>query len=303
MTTVLAVPGVGNIPLDAAFARSGIGGLQASVEALLGVAMAEVAVVGPDGWADLLTPLGTLEVANPDDVKVPGPGGEKVVRFPKGAVTLAPADVAPYLETLSPGENDLNRLVRHQAFWDAWLRKVGTSADPAVVPGESTTGLGRFVRALAAGRVDMAPLPVTSASIPDSDLAVYLPVEDQVTALVARLVPFPVGAPPGVRPRIRLLDGTGTLDHGLGAVPIVVSAGGQVDQIGNADPFGATVTQLTYSEDARLPEVQRLQAALGVGEIVKVPSGQTAIDVTITLGADYGAQPPPSLAPVTTAVR
>jgi hypothetical protein len=143
----------------------------------------------------------------------------------------------------------------------------------------------------------------TYQPIPGSDLAVYIPIPDQVTSLVARLVPFPIGAPPGARPRVRLLDGVGTLDHGLGAVANVVAAGGQVDQIGNADPFGVPVTQLVYSDDARLPEVTALQAALGVGEIVKVPSGQTAIDVTITLGADYAAQPPPTLVPVTTVVR
>jgi len=303
MTTVLELPGVGSIPLDAAFERAGLEGLQKSVEGVLGVGMAEVAVVDPEGWADLVAPLGTLDVENPDDVRVVGPQGTRTVVFPAGTVTLTPDQVAPYLETVSPGENGLNLLVRQQAFWSAWLQAVGASADPAVVPGESASGLGRFVRELAEDRVDMAPLPLTSALIPGSDLAVYLPVTEQVTSLVARLVPFPIGAPPGARPRVRLLDGTGALDHGLGAVANVVAAGGQVDQIGNAEEFGQAVTRFTYSDDARLPEVERLLAGIGVGEIVKVPSGQTAIDVTITLGADYGAQPPPSLAPVTTAVR
>jgi hypothetical protein len=303
MTTVLELAGIGNIPLDAAAARAGLEGLQKAVEGVLGVGMAEVAVVDPQGWADLVAPLGSLEVENPDDVKVAGPGGEKTILFPKGTITLTPADVPVYLETLSPGENDLNRLVRHQAFWEAWLRKVGTSDDPAVVPGESSSGLGRFVRELATDRVDMGPLPVKGASIPGSDLAVYLPVDEQVTSLVAKVVPFPIGAPPGARPRVRLLDGTGTLDHGLGAVGTVVAAGGQVDQIGNADAFGAAVTTFQYSDDARLPEVERLQAAFGVGEIVKMGSELPAIDVTVILGADYAAQPPPTLAPVTTAVR
>lgn len=303
MTTVLQVPGVGNVPLDAAFERAGLEGLQKSVEGVLGVGMAEIAVVDPEGWADLVAPLGTLDVENLDDVRVSAPDGTRTVVFPTGTITLTPDQVAPYLETVSPGENGLNLLVRQQAFWDAWLRAVGTSTDAGVVPGESTSGLGRFVRELAADRVDMVPLPVTSASIPGSDLAVYLPVTEQVTSLVARLVPFPIGAPPGARPRVRLLDGTGTLDHGLGAVANVVAAGGQVDQIGNAEELGQTVTRFTYSDDARLPEIERLRAGIGVGEIVKVPSGQTAIDVTITLGADYAAQPPPSLAPLTTTVR
>ncbi len=302
-TTVLAVPGVGNVPLDAAFERAGIDGLQKAVEGLLAVGMDQVAVVDPDGWADLVTPLGSVEVTNPDDVKVIGAGGARVVRFAKGAIAIGPDDVAPYLATVSPGENGVNQLVRQQAFWEAWLRAVAASPDPAVVPGETTSGLGSFVRALAADRVEMAPLPVTSASIPGSDLAVYLPVPEQVGVLVARLIPFPVGAPPGARPRVRVLDGAGTLDHGLGAVGSVVAAGGQVDQIGNADEFGHATTELVYSDDAQLEDVDRLRAAIGIGELVKVPQGQTAIDVTITLGADYAAQPPPSLAPVTTAVR
>lgn len=303
MTTVLELAGIGNIPLDAAAERAGLEGLQKAVEGVLGVGMGEVAAIDPQGWADLLAPLGTLDVENPDDVSVAGENGEKVIVFPKGTITLTPAEVAAYLETLSPGENDLNRLVRHQAFWEAWLRQVGTSPDPGIVPGESASGLGRFIRELASDRVDMAPLPVRSAMIPGSDLAVYLPVADQVTSLVARLVPFPIGAPPGARPRVRLLDGAGSLDHGLGAVGAVVAAGGQVDQIGNADTFDVAVTTFEYSDEARLPEVERLRSGIGVGDIVKVPPGQTAIDVTIVLGADYRARTPPSSAPVTTAVR
>ncbi len=97
--------------------------------------------------------------------------------------------------------------------------------------------------------------------------------------------------------------GQQSVDHGLGAVGNVVAAGGQVDQIGNADAFGAATTTFQYSDDARLPEVERLRAGIGVGEIVKMSSELPAIDVTIILGADYAAQPPPSLAPVTTAVR
>ena len=56
MTTVLELPGIGNIPLDAAAARAGLDGLQKAVEGVLGVGMAEVAVVDPQGWADLRRP-------------------------------------------------------------------------------------------------------------------------------------------------------------------------------------------------------------------------------------------------------
>lgn len=304
MTTVLELADLGMIPLNAAAAR-GVDALRTGVEGVLGAGMDEVQIVSPQQWADLATPVGPLTIDNPDAVTVAEPDAEgktvERILFAKGTITVAPAEVAAYLATTSPGENDLNRLVRHKAFWDAWLRKVGASNDPAVVPGEVETGLGRFVRALGRDRVEKFPLPVQGAGIPGTTATVYVPIEAQVRSLVARLVPFPVGAPPGARPRLRVLDGTGKLDHGLRAVGLLVEGGGQIDQIGNARSFDVAATELVYYDEARRAEVERLRDALGLGTLVKGTDLSGAVDVTVTLGADFLAAPVKPLAPVSTA--
>jgi len=280
--------------------KTGIDGLQKAVEGIFGAGMTETRAVSPQQWADLVAPVGTIALVNPDDVFVTDANGQKKVLFPKGQLTLEPKDVAAYLATTSPGESDLNRLVRQKVFWEAYLRKVSASDDPNVVPGEKDSGLGRFIRALANDRVEMFPVPVKRVAIPGSTAELYVPVKDQVSSLVARLIPFPIGAPPGARPRVRLLDGTGKLEHGLAAAPLVVEGGGQIDQIGNGPSLDNPVTQLIYYDDAQKDAVTGLQKALGVGDVVKGTSAGSAVDVTIILGKDYLAQPKRDLTPVST---
>lgn len=302
MNTVLDLPDIGKIPLSKAYESGGIQGLQTAVEGVVGTGMSAVQVVGPQQWADLVGPVGPLTIENPDKVTVLDESGQEKVVFPTGTITVPASDVASYLGTTSPGESDLNRLVRHKAFWEAWLAKVGASTDANVVPGEVNSGLGMFVRKLATDRVQTFPLPVQGAGIPGSDAAVYFPVAEQVQSLVARLVPYPVGAPPGARPRIKILDGTGKLEHGLKAAPLLVEANGQIDQIGNATNFDVKTTTFEYYDDARRADVEKLQQELGVGQVVKATGDAThPVDVTITLGADFLAAPPRQLAPVSTA--
>jgi hypothetical protein len=295
MTTIVDLGDVGKPPMSVVADKQGLEGLQKAVEGVLRAGMQEVAVVTPAQWADLVAPVGALSFTNPDDVTVLTEANQKQVIFAKGNLTLEPKDVGAYLATSSPGESDLNRLVRQKAFWGAWLRKVGTSDVENVVPGERDSGLGRFVRALATDRVEQYPLPVQSAAIPGTDTTLFVPVDDQVRPLVAKLVPFPIGAPPGARPRVRLLDGVGSLDHGLKAAPLIVEGGGQIDQIGNADTFDVPKTQLIYGDDARRADAESLQRSLGVGEIVKGASAGTTTDVTVVLGKDFAALPPRSL--------
>jgi hypothetical protein len=72
---------------------------------------------------------------------------------------------------------------------------------------------------------------------------VYVPIKDQVSSLVARLVPFPIGAPPGDRRPARRHRQARPRPAG----GPVVEGGGQVDQIGNAPAFGQATTTLTYT--------------------------------------------------------
>jgi hypothetical protein len=100
------------------------------------------------------------------------------------------------------------------------------------------------------------------------------------------VVPFPV-AGEGRRLKIRLLDGTGTLQHGLDAAAALAGAGGQIDQIGNADSFGVPRTRLELADQSHRDAVDALAAALGVGEVVKATNSDGDVDVVVTLGQDY----------------
>jgi hypothetical protein len=218
-----------------------------------------------------------LTVNSPDPVV--DPTGRVV--FPQGTIQLAAADVAAYLSVQARNESDLARLVRVEAFWEAWLSAVGTAGVTAL-PLPSDQGLGLFVGTLGSEAVRFEILPVTPESGPGGD--VYLPIETEVTEVVGELVPFPRGAP-GMRPTVRVLDGTGELDHGVDAAVVLGASGAQVEVIGNATDFGVSSTEITYYDPAMADEAERLREALGVGAVSKSDQ-KSAIDIMVVLGAD-----------------
>ncbi len=297
MNTVLQVPGVGPVRVDEAYKRGGVDGVKLTIEGLLGAGMQESVVVDDKRWADLTAPLAPIPVTNRDPVVSPTTGR---TLFAKGPLELAPQQVGPYLGTTGANDDDYNRLLRNQDFWEAWLAKIAAAPnDAAAVPGESDTGFGRFVRKLADSQVSVQTLPLQKVNLPDGQ-SVSAPVEADVQALVAQMIPFPVSPIPGARLRVRILDGTGTLSHGVNAAPLLVKGGGQIDAVGNAMRFDYATTQLVYHDDAQRPAVEKLRAALGVGELVKTERGNDNADVTVILGKDFAASPAASKSSVIT---
>ncbi len=302
-STVMGVPGAGNVPLSIVYATGGVDVLREGLQGILGIGLSDVEVIEPNEWADLVGPAAPLQVANPDPVQGVNAFGQPGVAFPQGSIDLAANQVWSYLSTRNPGETDLNRLVRIEAFWRAWTAKVGTSLDqPGIVPGETDSGVGQFVRGLAADQVDASSLPVREVPLGPGQDPVYEPQAAAVRDLVARIAPFPAG-PEGTRAHMTVLDGTGMLGHGLSAAALFAANGGQVDKVGNAPEFGVTTTQFIYYDDAVLSRVQRMRDALGVGDIVKSDEINSAADIVVVLGQDYvqaqpaGDVPTPTLAP------
>jgi hypothetical protein len=247
----------------------------------MGAGLDEIQVADAAAWEELVGPVGSLTVANPDNVVY---GGQTT--FAKGSIDIPPSQIGAYLRTRNWSENDTNRLLRQEAFWKAWLAKVATANTASAVPGETDSGIGRFVRTLATDQVDYQVLPVKLEPLPDAYASVYVPLTDDVTAIMAGAIPFPVGAPEGSRPTIRVLDGTGQLDHGLAAAQVLAAAGAQIDAIGNAANFKIPTTQLIISGSDHQADAEKLQAALGVGEIVQSADSSDSVDVTVILGAD-----------------
>jgi hypothetical protein len=256
---------------------TGLDGVRARVGDLLNLELTDAQAITAPEWAALVGQAGTLAVNSPD----PAVDESGRVVFPQGTIQLAPADVANYLSVQGRSESDLARLVRVEAFWKAWLGAVGSSGG-AALPDPVDQGLGLFLGTLGSEAVRYEILPVTSEPGPGGE--VYLPIDDDVAEVVAELVPFPRGAP-GMRPTVRVLDGTGQLDHGVDAAVVLGASGAQVEVIGNATDFGVSTTEITYYDPALADDAERLRDALGVGS-VEQSDQKSAIDITVVLGAD-----------------
>ena len=264
-------------PLSVAYAfGGGVDAMFHHVEALLGVGIAEHVVVEDDRWARLTEPVAPLSLDNPDGLD----------GFEAGPIELEAEEVSTWLSARVEGESELSHLLRVELFWEAWLERVEAANDPAAVPGEIESGIGRFVRGLSAGPRQVATLPVVEET--DASGATTVRVDPApADALVAQMIPFPRGHVEAARTRVRLLDGTGTTDHALKAAPLIVPAGAEIVIVGNAESFERPrETEIRYHADSQEEAAERMREALGVGQVVDDPRQVDSFDVTIILGTD-----------------
>lgn len=268
--------GQGATPLSVTYAFTGTPDvMRGAGEAIAGVGVQDVVILDDARWADLVAPVAPLQIDNPDNV----PG------FPAGPVPLGAADVGAWLSVRAKGEDELAALYRQQLFWEAWVKAVAASKDPAAVPGELDSGVGHFVRGLAAGRLQVATLPVVEQPGEGGD-PVYRVDRDALRTVITDLVPFPTGTALAPRTRVRLLDGAGQKDHVQAVAPAVVSADSTIVVVGNADTFEYRTTEIRYHQPGQRAAAERLRQALGAGKVVKDVRPIDAFDVTIVLGTD-----------------
>jgi hypothetical protein len=283
-TTTTKPPSVKTTTLSAAFASQGTADLNQLTANVVGVSFDEVVVMTDEQLAAFIAPVAPLTINNPDRLVTVDSGGRTQVAFAAGELQLQAADVARYLRSRNPQESDLNRLTRHQLVWQAWLAAVRGSPNPNVVPGETSSGLGRYVRGLARGNVQFAALPVTPQSSGATET--FVADANRVAALMTSFVPLPTPARPGARVRVRLLSGVGpvNVDHLLSSS--LVSADSQITIVGNADRFDYATTQIVYYDDAFAGAAAQLQQLFGVGEVTKSTTPADSEDVTVIIGND-----------------
>ena len=282
--TVADLPLFDTNPIEAAYDLGDPQFEADSTGLLLGVAMQESAVVDEDRWADLVAPVAPIRLDNPNELTVDGS-----VRFPPGEIELAPSDVGPYLQARIEGESDLARLFRHEVFWNAWLDAVAADGSDGAVPGELDSGIGRFVRTIARGAREVQTLPVQDATPGRyGDEPAFVPKFDQMETLVARLVPLPLSPGPGIRGRVRVLNGTADTTRAVSVASRLPPAGVSVTIVGNASSFDVTTTTVEYFGDEFRRQAEEIADILGVGEVVEDTRPSDSVDITVTLGADYG---------------
>jgi hypothetical protein len=292
----------GPITLRDAWDDGGEAGLTDAVESLLGIGIAEFSADGsllatsPDDvpvvrvdraqWAQLVDPVAPLTVDSPDAVEAVGADGEIEVRFPAGEFELEAEAVGPFLAARGDGEVDLNRMLRHQRFWEAWIAAVAAAGGRDAVAGEQETGLGAFVTTFAEGEAGFVPVEASTVRIPGVEDEVYAVTADWLTALVAEMVPFPTSPQPGARPTLRVLDGTGTPDAAITVARELARAGAEIRAIGNGPSFDQQTTQIIYYDPTQESAAQEMRDALGAGTLELQEDLDDVVAVTVVLGTD-----------------
>jgi hypothetical protein len=294
----------GVLPLKDIYQLGGTSKVTEAVEKLLGLGIGgrtvEIegeAVVDNDAdavieltaerWQELLAPVSPLPVENARLVAESDENGTVIAQYPAGTVELPADGVGSFLRVRNEDESELNRLDRHQAFWTAWLTAVGSSTDPAVIPGEADAGLGGFVRGLSVSEVAFFKLPVDTVSVPGAPDDLFQVDQEAVDSLVATLVPFPVGSDVSPRPRVRVLDGTGTEGRALEAAEILVRAGAEIEIMGNAASFDHVANDVIYYDESMAEAAQYYADALGGGAIALVAEPGEIVELTIVIGLDF----------------
>lgn len=244
-------------------------------EAVAGVGIEDIVTVDDARWAALVAPVAPLTLQNPNDVGA----------FLAGPITLGADRVAAWLEASKAGEGELASLGRQQLFWQAWVAAVAASKNPASVPGELDSGLGRFVRGLAAGPLRVETVPVTDMT-DDAGNHVFPVDRDALRSIITELVPFPTGTVLAPRTRVRLLDGTGERNHVQSVAPTVEASDSTIVVVGNADGFDYKTTEIRYHQPGQRAAAERLRRVLGAGRVVEDVRPIDAFDVTIVLGTD-----------------
>jgi hypothetical protein len=280
----LAVPtDYGTFPLSELWKIGAVDSVALGVGKVLNLNFNEKMTIAASDWAGLLGPYAPISFSIPDAVR----DSKDAVVFPKGTVSLSADQIGAFLTSKSSKDNDLNRMIRQELFWKAWLAKVKSSS--VQFPSPTTSGLGRFIASVARGQLSVSTLPVVpvpaGSPLPGGG-PMYTVQESAALDAVAAIVPFPDGAP-GSRPRLRVLDGTGKLGNGVDAALMLNAAGGQVDVVGNAKSFGQSTTQIIYFDGAPEADAQKMQAALTMGEIVESNQSNSGADMTVILGEDF----------------
>ncbi len=283
-STMVEIPGFGLDRLARAAELGGVPLAELSLRNLLSMEFTHTAVLGADDWADLTRVLGAVTVDNPAKLDQVGDDDRVEVLWPAGTVEVEADEVADFLAGRAVEETDLERLVRHQRFWTAFLTArqgiVGMVDDPE-------RDLDAFLdeAALRAAELDYRILPVETVGGP----AELYGVDDLALANLLRTIAPTEGAEGAGRVRVQILNGVGLPGLAEPVTELLIPTGTVVQLTGNALEFDHDVTQVVYYHDEYLDAAHRIRDELGVGEVVKQREPIDVVDLTVVVGADLAS--------------
>ncbi|MEO7836726.1 MAG: LCP family protein [Acidimicrobiales bacterium] len=280
--TMTEVVALGLEPVGRSLDLGGPTRLQATVENLLGATIGEVAVVNDDAIAALVGPVGPLTVRLAQQVEQLDKTGRVEVLYQAGANKIEPADVGRFLAAKGRG-NDLERLARHQAFWDSWLAAL--KAQPGAAPTQPAA-LAKVFTALVSGPVSTRVVPVESFGTSPEDGELYKVRAAELSRMVASAFPNSAREGARARPRVQILNGTGAV--GLAdSVRNRLGAAFDVRLTGNAGSFDHDTTEIVFYAREKQAMAEKVRRALGVGTLVFSRRPLDVVDITLVVGKDF----------------
>lgn len=257
-----------------------------SIADRLNIAIPTVVELDDERLSELVAPVAPLEIDNPDPV-VTDSGTE----FEADTISLSAEQLGPFLRA-SSGESDLARLARNSLVWRAWLEAIGRS-DTSGSVGPATTGIGPFLRTLAAGDPVVETLDVDEqqdVTIDDPGYTTPLVPEPGFEEQVVQAVPYPLSPGPGRRYDLKLLNGAaGGAEIPRELMHDLILRGAALTQLGNASSFGQDDTRVEFRGEEWEPLAEVAAATLGGGEVAPMSAAQADAeghDIVITLGQD-----------------
>jgi LytR cell envelope-related transcriptional attenuator len=282
--TMTELPSYGLDAVSRSFQLGGAPLLRAALENLLGVNLERIDLIDDASLTALVAPAGTLRVRVASQVEEVEPSGRVKVLWPAGETQLAQSDVPRFLAERGQ-QTDLARLVRHHAFWTAWLALL--HAKPALLP--RLAGLEHVtpaIKTLAKRAVQYSTLPVEALDGGGGD-QVYRVRQAELDGLLELALPGGVALGAEGRTRVQLLNGTGAVAQGQLVAQRLLPAGFRIVVTANAKSFSYRETQVVFYRREQQAAATRVQQALGVGKLVRSRQPLDVVDVTVVVGSDF----------------
>lgn len=252
----------------------------------LGLGFDDVIELTDSDLTRLVAPVAPLQIDNPEAVTTPDG-----TTISAGPVTLSADQVPQYLAASDVGNTVSGLLARQQLVWNAWIARIKQVGVATAIPGETASGIGHYLAGLAAGKLQSASFPLLQTTGANGQSTVAID-HDPAMLLVANAVPLPVGALPGDRATVALLNGTGPEAAPTAVIQRLTYAGAQISTVGNAASFDHGQTTLAYSNDRAHVFALAMARQLGVGRVVPAPTTDTSTDVVVIMGRDLLDHPP-----------
>lgn len=257
------------------------GGLEAvlaSTATILDVQMTGSTLLSPARWESLAGEVDPVPVEFPVDLVTTASDGTSVLRFSAGVTEIPATDVVDLFGFPSTGDQ-LDRLDRQHEWWQGWLLAVADGQPKDQLPNLDLDVID-LLATVARGRVRVISSPWVGA---EDGVVVD---QSELGNVVLEMFPFPIPRVPGLRPSVRLLNGTGDPSVDRPAREAVLRAGVDLAVVGNYRNDGVIQTRVIHRDPLRESEAEALAESIG-GGVLFDPYLSPVADLTVVIGADF----------------